>query len=1709
MRKLRLLFASMLALLAWTGAMAQTEAEADAANAVLRDGKRYTISTTDDGTKYYLTTEGYLVTDFEEAGIFTFKKCQASGTFLPIGWQCTDVFWSNPARTTDESGKFVAVNDGRIRYDKGNGGRQDWEAQVYYLQGGKYAIRTTNATNTDWLCDYFWTVDYDENDDLVGWYVRPQEDDSYDIFIWEVEEYVDPRMPLYDKVVTWLPRLQAATGYIQDAAQFSCNAKEESEGSYEALIDGDYSSFFHSSWSAAGPDEDHYLQVELTEAVDKFVLYFKKRSQNNNNRPTIINILGSNDGTNFEELDAIEEGLPTDASVLDYSAAIELDAPYKFIRFSIAATNNGATHAESTHPFFTFSEFYLLPDNEMTNTVMEYTQNVKSYTDIDVAEDTEAINAIEALFEAAELPVFYNNALAAIEDGASYRIFANVNGVKYYLTKDGVVTTDDKKASTFTFNKVAGVAYEYGFVLDNGGANCFSNPLNTNEESLYLGSINNNGTKRADWDAQVFFLNNAGKYAVRSTNAAPATSGWGWVGSAYWTVEEVEGETVAQYSWDPQYLFELEGFVDPRAEEFEKIKDLPIKMQEMTGIVENASQYISNAKDPSEGSYEALLDGDYATFFHSTWHASNDPEEDHYLQAEIPAGVKSFYIYYKKRSQNNNNRPTSILISASNNGKDFEEIDAIEEGLPVDASVISYTSDLIDLGSKYKYVRFTIPETNNGAKTGDHVFFTFSEFYLLPDTKLVQEALPFLAVQDYTDLGFDDGAKIDALLEKIAALYKEVTYKVIYNDQVIATATKQDVIGKTPSLPAELNNPFFAYVLDKDVITENTDLVYATASWAGPFEFSTPEEIANLGGKWYNMTIRGNYWVGVDATEPYYPNADKNLDSNFNQWAFVGDAEHISIYNRAYGNTATLAVDGDNVVMREGEPYFWEIFSQADGFVLREPGTDTRYVNQNGGASGPLQFWNSGNGRTDNGSTFRVSAVEETEIAEGEYFFLNLGSGLYLGAGNSWGTQASLRAHGEAQTLIPNGDGTYKLFSQVCNSGADHVYQYFGVNGYMDCHPNDADPLTFIKYGPQYLIKAGSNGFLGFDGESTILGKNLEGYNDPNLQWVLVTKEQLTETLAYATEENPVDATFLFLDANFGRNNVNQSAWVVEDCWNANLTGGNSNRHTGESWRSSFNIYQTAEVPDGHYRVSLQAAVQDYAGLFDGADYPVVYAQDASVPFNSMEGDDLGSSMAKLCDSFEAGKYYVTPLDVVVLDGKLTIGVRGTRTDTWAIWDNFEIYRTGDATAEDYNDALQRLIASGMAYYYAEMSVSAKEELQDALVQSFGVDPTNIESIKAAIARQSAANDRARTSARSFQILENGFVDDALENWSSTNGSAPVLNTWSVEGDTDGSGMVVPFVQTSVAPNATLGNGKMQYTLKGIDPGTYQVTALVRIYRENGTEVSGAKVYTNSHEDDLADATAGIYNEVSAYIWKEVTLTAQVGEDETLVFGVESTNPTYNWIAVKNIVITRPMYVINMLTGSFDTSYVNGKLAKEWYAEEVPGSIDFELTSKFYTMTSEELNGGWPTYQFEYPYIGFYTDGENGEYTVTAPEGYNIAQLIFVGEALTDGGYVIAPKGGQPVWVAGGMQGVVLNYHGVESATFVLDTANEYEYAWVKGQIIVVYNITGEGNELPDVTKVETIKNVNAAGTIFNIAGQRVNKAQKGVYIIDGKKVIK
>ncbi len=358
-----------------------------------------------------------------------------------------------------------------------------------------------------------------------------------------------------------------------------------------------------------------------------------------------------------------------------------------------------------------------------------------------------------------------------------------------------------------------------------------------------------------------------------------------------------------------------------------------------------------------------------------------------------------------------------------------------------------------------------------------------------------------------------------------------------------------------------------------------------------------------------------------------------------------------------------------------------------------------------------------------------LNTLPEADFADGKYILVNTASEKAWGAGNSWGTQATLVDHPEYVTLLKQPDGTYFMESQVSNGGESYYF-----NGdYMDQTP----PLNLtiktvsligenaVDGSPVYVytISNGDN-YFGWDGETTVLGKNLPADSE-NALWIIASIDDAVAGLAAATADDPMDATFLFLDPNFGRNNRNKSAWTGDDFG----VGGDNSNMNAEKWggnSQTFDISQTAEVPNGTYIVTWNGFYRynnteentndvAIAAHADGSEVinSFVYLNDEDYPLTSIADEDasealngaLPFSQADASAAFGQGLYEQSA-KVVVTDGQLTIGIKKTEhmgTD-WTVWDNFrvsylgEISEMAEGTCYLQNVGTEKFLAAGHSW---------------------------------------------------------------------------------------------------------------------------------------------------------------------------------------------------------------------------------------------------------------------------------------------------------------------------------------------------------------------------------------------------------------------------
>jgi hypothetical protein len=527
-------------------------------------------------------------------------------------------------------------------------------------------------------------------------------------------------------------------------------------------------------------------------------------------------------------------------------------------------------------------------------------------------------------------------------------------------------------------------------------------------------------------------------------------------------------------------------------------------------------------------------------------------------------------------------------------------------------------------------------------------------------------------------------------------------------------------------------------------------------------------------------------------------------------------------------------------------------------------------------------------------------------VADGTFYLYNIGSGQWLCGGNDWGTRASVNKTGDIDfTLAASGDG-FTMDSQISNGGDNHFLKLVDGGVYTD---QGASEWIFTQVNRQdgviaYIISC-DKGNLFFTGDGTIVDIDPENGVGDNNQWVLVTLDDRLATLKAASETNPVDATFLIKDPNFSRNNLRKNAWTM-NASNKNLGGGNNANMCAESYHSEFLLSQVvAGAPAGNYGLTAQGFYRQ-----DGEDnehLPVIFVNDGTSTFGPLTGSE--NNMTDASNSFTEGLYLIAEA-TGISTGELTVGAKlEGNTNLWCIWDNFQLkYYGAIADLGPYVEAYEKALAEAQDLLNTEETCSknvlASLRAATILNGESRVDKTSQESLEKATAALNEAIAAVKKSIESYKIIAAGEIpSNNIAGWTCTNSGQFHINTWSSEGNTDGTGMTTPFVENWISSgDGALGDGMIYYTLEGLNPGeVYYAQALVRAYSEAGNEIAGISFFVNEDVTDMvANGNAYTFNGKPG-VYGTFGNIATVGSDGKLTIGVKLEGATFNWVAIKNV----------------------------------------------------------------------------------------------------------------------------------------------------------------------------------------------------------------
>lgn len=422
----------------------------------------------------------------------------------------------------------------------------------------------------------------------------------------------------------------------------------------------------------------------------------------------------------------------------------------------------------------------------------------------------------------------------------------------------------------------------------------------------------------------------------------------------------------------------------------------------------------------------------------------------------------------------------------------------------------------------------------------------------------------------------------------------------------------------------------------------------------------------------------------------------------------------------------------------------------------------------------------------------------------GTFYLYNVETGQWLQNNNrvaeNWTTRAEMGQYGLDIEIIPQ-DGGYRLNPKFGHNHSINGFDPTVGTYYLDTDRQQTvwtiEPSTYEGVSNTYKIRCGD----------VYLNVNDEGLLDNmgwNENWILVTKEQRLAYMQTATKSNPIDATWLIGGHDFANQDERNSWDVIQEGDGVYAQGGDGIVHANravECWKkTNFRLSKTITgLPNGTYQFQLQGFYRDGSEVNIGnvraegketirASY---YINDVTRPFKSIldsgvTEEDLdsyavpqggvfipgnsvpGNALDRASNCFFKGGYWNDPVEVVVSDGTLTIGMQkiGGGNDDWLVFDSFTLTYLGSEIDLSYvKGNLSAAITEAEGYTGIEVAV-LKKALDDAKAALNGTDATAIASATAALRDAlAAAQDYANVMAEAEQFdgVTTDFYTAALE----------------------------------------------------------------------------------------------------------------------------------------------------------------------------------------------------------------------------------------------------------------------------------------------------------------------------------------------------------
>ena len=349
-------------------------------------------------------------------------------------------------------------------------------------------------------------------------------------------------------------------------------------------------------------------------------------------------------------------------------------------------------------------------------------------------------------------------------------------------------------------------------------------------------------------------------------------------------------------------------------------------------------------------------------------------------------------------------------------------------------------------------------------------------------------------------------------------------------------------------------------------------------------------------------------------------------------------------------------------------------------------------------------------------------------------------------------------------------------------------------------------------------------------------------------------------------------------------------------------------------------------------------------------------------------------------------------------------------------------------------------------------------------------------------------------------------------------GTVPYVNTWSIEGESDGSNFKVPFYEYWVGDGDILGDKTLTTTKTGLTAGkVYKVTAWVRARLSNNQTAPVTGITMDAGGSSVA--ITGTQVGSSQLYLDNYTVYGTADSEGTLTVNFKVACTNASWLSFQNLKYEEATVTAldensdNTIADASD-AYVtlNRSFSTEYYNSLV---LPFSLTADQVTAAFGE---GTTVYSYSN------TDGDNINFaTSTTGIAANTPVLIKTATKSTSFAFPnvdivnnATPTAPGKNWNFVGSYNAktVIPADAYEMFNNTLYKSNGTDSYFIKGfRAYIAPAAVTSAKPMLIINGVATsidkvITNIDKDGNLYNLAGQRVSKNAKGIVIKNGKKII-